>query len=101
MSTTQAPEQSPEIDQPGDWAQRLAEALGADEYVNAPGGEALYDPAKFAASGIGLTILRPTTWQYETPGYRFEPSLSILDTLMWRKSADVREFLEAGVDPAS
>ena len=82
------------IDRPADWALRLAEALDADEYVNAPGGRALYDPAEFAARGIRLTILSPTTWRYETPGYRFEPSLSILDTLMWRAGADVREFLE-------
>jgi len=32
-------------------------------------------------------------WQYDTPGYRFEPSLSILDTLMWNSADAVREML--------
>lgn len=80
------------IDGPGDWALRLAEALHADEYVNPPGGRDLYDPAKFAASGIRLTILGSAPFSYECPGYRFEQSLSILDALMWNSPAEVREM---------
>jgi hypothetical protein len=82
------------IDAPGDWGLRLAEALHATEYVNAPGGRDLYDAAKFASHGIGLTILNAATWQYDTPGYRFEPSLSILDVLMWNSAESVREVLK-------
>ena len=89
------------IEHPSDWALRLAEALSADEYVNAPGGGDLYDAAKFAAHGIRLTVLSSTTWQYETPGYRFEPSLSILDTLMWNSAEEVREFLNARLGVAA
>jgi WbqC-like protein family len=81
------------IDGPGDWALRLAETLHADEYVNLPGGRGLYDEAKFAASGIRLTILNPTPFLYECSFYRFERSLSILDVLMWNSPAEVREML--------
>jgi len=81
------------VEGPGDWALRISEALGAQEYVNSPGGRALFDPAKFAGSGIRLTIQEAIEYRYEVPGYRFEPALSILDVLMWNSSDHVREFL--------
>ena len=61
------------IEGPGDWALRIAESMGADEYVNAPGGKDLFDAEAFEKSGIKLTIL-------ET-----RPGLSIIDELMWHE----------------
>jgi len=37
----------------------LCRHFGATEYVNAPGGRALYDPAVFAAHGVRLAFLPP------------------------------------------
>ncbi len=37
----------------------IAEALGADRYINAPGGGALYESQTFSARGIELQILEP------------------------------------------
>ncbi len=37
----------------------IAESLGADRYVNAPGGEALYERKSFTDRGIDLQILKP------------------------------------------
>ena len=37
----------------------IARALGASEYVNSPGGRALYDEARFRKAGIGLGFLPP------------------------------------------
>jgi hypothetical protein len=37
----------------------IAEALGADRYVNASGGRELYDPRLFARHGLRLEFLRP------------------------------------------
>ena len=71
------------IEGPGDWALRIAEALGASEYVNPPGGADLFDREKFAACGIRLTIQEPVAFTYECPGYEFQPGLSIVDVLMW------------------
>lgn len=82
------------IDGPGDWALRVAEALGASEYVNPPGGSSLYDAETFADRGIRLTIQSPVAFSYACPGYRFEPSLSILDVLMWNSPASVRRVLD-------
>lgn len=36
-----------------------ARTLGADHYVNLPGGRPLYDPATFAAAGLELSFLAP------------------------------------------
>ena len=80
---------------PGDWALRIAEALGASEYVNPPGGEALFDPAKFQAAGIRLTIQRFENMTYACDGYGFEPALSIIDVLMWNSPSAIARHLGA------
>jgi len=42
-----------------DYIIALAQAVGAEVYINAPGGRALYDPARFAAAGLCLRFLEP------------------------------------------
>jgi hypothetical protein len=84
------------VEEPGDWALRIAEALGAQEYVNPPGGQDLFDPEKFAARGIRLTIQEPVAFRYQVPGYCFEPGLSIVDALMWNSRDRLRDFLHRG-----
>ncbi len=83
------------IQGPGDWALEIATALGAHEYVNPPGGEAIFDRQAFAARGIELTIRRLPTLEYACRGYGFEPGLSIIDVLMWNTPGQVRQFLRA------
>jgi hypothetical protein len=83
------------IEGPWDWALRIAEALGAEEYVNAPGAVERFDRQRFLDAGIRLTIHDPPPLVYDTPGYTFEPALSILDVLMWNSPQVVREHLAA------
>ncbi|MBN2466213.1 WbqC family protein, partial [candidate division WOR-3 bacterium] len=80
---------------PGDWALRISEALGASEYVNPPGGEALFDKAKFKAVGIKLTIHQFENMTYSCNGYGFEPGLSIIDVLMWNSPSAILQHLKA------
>lgn len=82
-----------EATHPGDWALRIAAAVGAHEYINPPGGEALFDPAAFASHGIKLTIRRPTHMKYSCRGYLFEPNLSVIDVLMWNNPETIKAFL--------
>ncbi|HPD39739.1 MAG TPA: WbqC family protein [Mesotoga infera] len=82
-----------EVDEPGDWALRISEALGASQYVNPPGGETLFEPSRFEESGIELRIRRFPVFEYECPGYCFEPNLSIVDVLMWNSKETVRNYL--------
>jgi hypothetical protein len=82
------------INAPDDWALQIALALGAEEYVNPPGGEGLYDAQKFADAGVKLTIRHLPPMEYACPGYEFIPNLSIIDVLMWNDPAQVRAHLE-------
>jgi hypothetical protein len=50
------------------------EAVGGLEYINAPGGRALYDAALFARRGLKLSFLTP----YEGPHKYFLPALLTL-----------------------
>lgn len=81
------------VDGPGDWALRISEALGASEYINPPGGEALFDKAKFEAAGVTLTIQRFENMTYSCGGYGFESALSIIDVLMWNSPSIVLRHL--------
>jgi len=83
------------IEGPGDWALRLSEALGADEYVNPPGGVDIYDPDRFREHDIKLTLRNLPPLTYDCDGYEFIPNLSIIDVLMWNEPERVREHLES------
>lgn len=82
------------VDGPGDWALRIAQALGASEYLNPPGGAGLFDASRFAQSGIRLAIQDPVEFRYACGGYEFVPSLSIVDVLMWNAPEAVKGFLD-------
>ena len=71
-----------------------AEALGATEYINPPGGAKLFDRAEFDRRKIRLTIQEPFEFSYDCPGYKFEPSLSVIDALMWNGPASLKAHLD-------
>lgn len=68
----------------------LARAAGATEYWNLPGGRALYDPAGFAAAGLGLHFLPP----YAGPHLSMLHALATTDPEALRR--DVRQGAERG-----
>lgn len=78
---------------PGDWALRIAEAVGATEYVNPPSGEILFDSQAFANAKVTLTIRQPPTMTYDCGSMGFEPNLSIIDLLMWNRPEEICDFL--------
>ena len=77
----------------GDWALRISEALGAEEYVNPPGGVDIFDPDKFMAAGIKLTIRKIPPFEYSNKGYEFIPNLSIIDVMMFNSKERIGEYL--------
>lgn len=83
------------MDSPDDWVLTLCGLYDADEYVNLPGGVSLYDAALFEERGVRLSFRNLPPMEYETPGYQFEPDLSIIDVLMWNSPQAVRDYLEA------
>jgi hypothetical protein len=82
------------IKEPGDWALRISEALGAKEYVNPPGGLNIFDSSKFNELGIKLTIRNLQPIEYTCRGYSYVPQLSIIDVLMWNEPIEVKAFLD-------
>lgn len=82
------------VNGPGDWALRIGEALGATEYLNPPGGEALFDPQAFERAGIRLHIQEAADFRYPCGPYEFMPSLSILDAMMWNEPAAIKRWLD-------
>jgi hypothetical protein len=78
---------------PGDWAPAIASRLGAVKYINPVGGRQLFTPESFRAHGIELSFLETGNFVYPTPGYEFQPNLSILDTMMWNHPETIRGAL--------
>lgn len=73
------------------WA--LCRHFGADHYVNAIGGQALYVKPDFEAQGVKLSFLESAAEPYPQFGSEFVANLSILDVLMFNSVENVREML--------
>lgn len=85
------------VKEPGDWALRISDKLGAKEYVNPPGASAIFDSSKFKELGIKLTIRHLPALEYECQGYDFISNLSIIDVLMWNSLDKVKEYLDKNI----
>lgn len=73
----------------------LCEAVGANTYVNAIGGMALYAKDEFRARGIELKFNRAKPFEYPQFGNEFVPWLSIIDVMMFNPLDAVRECIES------
>ncbi len=82
------------LEKSSDWALRISQALGATEYINSPGGINIYNPSEFEQLGIKLTIRPFQSFEYECPGYKFVPNLSIVDVLMWNSPEKIKQYLD-------
>ncbi len=65
----------------------------ATDYVNAPGGRALYSPDAFLAHGIRLHFVHSEPAEYPQFGGPFVQGLSIIDVLMFNAPARARDLL--------
>ncbi|SHH38504.1 WbqC family protein [Winogradskyella jejuensis] len=72
----------------------IAKQSGKQTYVNAIGGQSLYNKNEFKAQNIDLAFLETHDIKYEQFGNEFVPFLSILDVLMFNSKASTRELLE-------
>lgn len=67
---------------------------GAERYINAPGGAALYDGERFRQAGVDLRFLAPALTPYPQGVGEFVPALSILDVLMYNGREQARRLVE-------
>ena len=77
----------------GEWALEVARLLGAETYINAPGGRELFSPPQFSDAQIELQILEPRLTAYRQGRSEFIPGLSILDLLMWNPPAETLQLV--------
>lgn len=73
----------------------ICDALGADSYTNAIGGQNLYSKEDFANLGIDLKFIKSHDIRYRQFGAEFVSWLSIVDVLMFNSVTDIRRFLDA------
>ena len=60
----------------------VCQMLGASEFVNAPGGQALYSRDEFKGNGIDLYFLQSRDQPYRQTTPEYYPNLSMIDVLM-------------------
>lgn len=88
----------PEIKHPGQWALEIASALGADAYLNPPGGRDIFLPHEWEERGIQLGFTDMVSFNYPTGHYQFIEHLSIIDVLMWNSPEAVKTYLDSRLD---
>ena len=81
------------VSDPGDWAYEISRSLKAEEYINLPGGKAIFDAHRFSAAGIKLSFLEPIITPYNQMNPDFEPGLSIIDVMMFNSPEQIYEML--------
>lgn len=69
--------------------------LRTSHYINAIGGQELYDKQRFAESGVPLDFIQMDAVEYAQFGHPFTPNLSIIDVLMFNSKTKMRELLDA------
>lgn len=84
------------VTHPGGWALEIADRIGADAYLNPPGGVDIFRPAEWEARDIALAFTTMPDLTYDVGGkFRFLPNASILDVMMWLKPEEIRTHLDA------
>ncbi len=71
----------------------ICKEMGAEVYINAIGGQKLYNKAEFAAQGIELRFLETEIIPYKQFGKEFIPMLSILDVMMFNSIKEIDRML--------
>ncbi len=72
----------------------ITRELGAERYINLPGGMALYKDADFSPHGISLSFIFDRSTSYPQFYHPFVPRLSIIDALMHNDIATVCALLD-------
>lgn len=72
----------------------ICEELGAEQYVNMPGGKALYEKELFAGRNIRLSFIQPKPVSYSQFSNDFVANLSIIDVLMFNDKEQCAKLLE-------
>lgn len=78
------------VEHAGDWALKISQQFGATTYTNPIGGKLLFDQDAFNRAGLRLSFLEAQNTEYAQKGNKFEPGLSIIDTLMFNSIEETK-----------
>ena len=73
----------------------ICKALGATEYINPIGGEALYSKEVFEQIDITLDFIKSGACEYPQFAAAFVPWLSIIDVLMFNSKETIKQYLQS------
>lgn len=73
----------------------ICKLLGGTHYVNAIGGQELYNPEDFKQNGLELSFLQTQFTPYKQFKNGFMPGLSMIDILMFNEPAGIKTMLNA------
>lgn len=83
------------ISSPGDWGGAVAQAVGANEYINRPGGESFLIESEYRARGVKLFFQSYVPMTYTCGRFHsFEPDMSIVDVMMWNSRESIKQYLD-------
>lgn len=71
----------------------INKVLGSDIYINAIGGQALYNREDFDKVGIKLYFIKMNPCEYKQYKNEFCPNLSMIDVLMFNPKDEIIKFL--------
>lgn len=71
----------------------ICKKLNASTYINAIGGQELYDVQDFRNENLDLKFVKSPPLNYKQYNNEFVPWLSILDVLMFNKRQDITNYL--------
>lgn len=72
----------------------IAHILGATEYINAIGGQELYDKEVFKEQNIDLKFIKTNPITYKQFNNEFVSNLSIIDVMMFNPPEKIKEMLD-------
>lgn len=72
----------------------ICRVLGADEYINAIGGQELYSRKDFFQQNIKISFLKAGKIEYPQLNSIFVPNLSIIDVMMFNSSNQINDMLQ-------
>lgn len=68
--------------------------LGSTQYINAIGGQELYNKKDFAKNNIQLNFIKMNEIKYKQFNNEFVPNLSMIDVMMFNSPEEIREMLD-------
>lgn len=72
----------------------IAKRLYATDYINAIGGQELYDKSRFLEEGIHLSFLQTELHEYQQFKNQFVPFLSIIDIMMFNEKKAIISMIQ-------